>query len=298
MTIKCLRDAFIRGLTAGLKNPSGRGERIIVLHIGSDDGFLEGGQLVFQSKKTCDYHEEMNADVFEKWFLQVLPLLEPNSVIVLDNASYHSRYVEKIPNTSSRKDEIIQWLVARGVNVDQSYLKAELLLEVEKLKPAYQRRRIDVMAEQHGHTVLRLPPYHCELNPIELIWAAMKQYVARLNKTFKMTDLKILLQESITKITPELWRKCIQHVVEKVEPDMWDLGEVMDRLVEVKPMIINIGPDDSDSDDSIEAENNSQPSESDLARNLAEDSMDIDEEVENDSGIAQVRVIDCDWDSD
>ncbi|CAK1585278.1 unnamed protein product [Parnassius mnemosyne] len=32
------------------------------------------------------------------------------------------------------------------------------------------------MAAECGVTVLRLPPYHCELNPIELIWAQAKGY--------------------------------------------------------------------------------------------------------------------------
>ena len=30
--------------------------------------------------------------------------------------------------------------------------------------------------------VLHLPPYHCELNAIELIWADEKNFVARENK--------------------------------------------------------------------------------------------------------------------
>ena len=47
------------GLTTGLKNPTGKGRRLIVLHIGSDSGVLEGGDLIMEFKKTVDYHEEM-----------------------------------------------------------------------------------------------------------------------------------------------------------------------------------------------------------------------------------------------
>ena len=36
MTIKSIRNAYIRGLTTGLPNPKGRGERIIILHIGNE----------------------------------------------------------------------------------------------------------------------------------------------------------------------------------------------------------------------------------------------------------------------
>lgn len=61
------------------------------MHIGSDTGFVEGGLLTFESQHTGDYHEEMTAEVFENWFESVLDLVVPNSVIVMDNAPYHSR---------------------------------------------------------------------------------------------------------------------------------------------------------------------------------------------------------------
>ena len=41
---------------------------------------------------------------------------------------------------------------------------------------------IEAIAEQAAHVVLRLPTYHCELNPTELAWAAEKNYVAAENK--------------------------------------------------------------------------------------------------------------------
>lgn len=43
----------------------------------------------------------------------------------------------------------------------------------------------DVIAERLGHSVVRLPIAHFELNRIELLWAQTKFYVARHNKTFK-----------------------------------------------------------------------------------------------------------------
>ena len=38
---------------------------------------------------------------------------------------------------------------------------------------------IDNIAKKCGHEVILLPPYHCDLNAIELIWADEKNYVAR-----------------------------------------------------------------------------------------------------------------------
>ncbi|VVC38981.1 Hypothetical protein CINCED_3A022898, partial [Cinara cedri] len=55
------RHAFVQGLTTGSQNPSGKGKRLIVLHIGSKNGFVPGGLLCFEAKKTnTDNHEEMN----------------------------------------------------------------------------------------------------------------------------------------------------------------------------------------------------------------------------------------------
>lgn len=49
--VRSHQDAFLKGLSAGTVNPSGKGKRLIVLHIGSEDGFLPGGLLCLESKK-------------------------------------------------------------------------------------------------------------------------------------------------------------------------------------------------------------------------------------------------------
>ncbi|KAH9368486.1 hypothetical protein HPB48_018714 [Haemaphysalis longicornis] len=60
-------DALRRGLTAGLKQPSGKGEHVIVTHIGSKYGFVDGCLDVFRGKNTGEYHEEMDGLRFENW---------------------------------------------------------------------------------------------------------------------------------------------------------------------------------------------------------------------------------------
>ena len=35
---------------------------------------------------------------------------------------------------------------------------------------------IDNIAKTYGHKMLRLPPYHCDLNAIKLIWADEKNF--------------------------------------------------------------------------------------------------------------------------
>jgi transposase len=80
---------------------------------------------------------------------------------------------------------------------------------VKQHKHKFERHAVDELAVQEGKTVLRLPPYHCELNPIELIWAQIKN--ASKNITFKLRDVKPLFQEAVEHVTDENWKKCIEH---------------------------------------------------------------------------------------
>ena len=244
-TIKSAKDAFLQGLSTGLKNPTGKGKRLIVLHIGSDTGFVPNGLLVFESKSTKEYHEEMCGDVFLEWFQKTLPELEPNSVVVMDNASYHSVKAEKLPTKNWNKPQIIRWLQSKNVRVVDNMCKAELFDEVKKIRGMYDKYVIDETAKEYNIRVLRLPPYHCELNPIELIWSQVKGYVAQNNTTFKLVDVRKLLEEACIQVTPEKWANCVRHVAEVEEPRCWDLD---DRIDSIEPVVINVANDSSSSD--------------------------------------------------
>ena len=146
LTVCSIKQAFLKGLSTGLKAPTGKGKRLILVHIGSETGFVEGAQLILISKSSADYHEEMNGELFHKWFSSVLPKLEPNSVIVCDNASYHGVRCEKVPSISWKKCDIINWLNDKGVDIEGDMLKVELLQKVASIKHRYEKYVIDEMA--------------------------------------------------------------------------------------------------------------------------------------------------------
>jgi len=50
-TVTSAQMAASEGLSTGAVNPTGKGKRLIVSHIGSQDGFVPGGLLCFESKK-------------------------------------------------------------------------------------------------------------------------------------------------------------------------------------------------------------------------------------------------------
>ena len=211
-------DEVTGGTKGGVRKPTGKGSRLIILHAGGENGWIDGADLVFQSKKsTGDYHDEMNSERFEEWFRdQLLPNLQPSSLIVMDNASYHSRKLEPIPTMSSRKSQMQDWLVAHGIEFPERALKRELinLIRLSNPQPKYV---VDELAKASGHEVVRLPPYHCELNPIELCWSQVKGYIKENNTKFTLTFVKELTYGGFSKVGPEQWKRNVIHVREKVE---------------------------------------------------------------------------------
>jgi len=70
---------------------------------------------------------------------------------------------------------------------------------------------IDNIARKHEHSILRTPPYHPELQPIETCWAIVKNHVAR-NNDCTMKKVQILLEEGFEKVTTKTCQKLIKKV--------------------------------------------------------------------------------------
>ena len=86
-TVKSAADAEERGLTTGVKRPAGKGQRLIMMAMGGINGFVKPSvKLWKRSAKdgvmSEDYHSDINAEGFEAWIREVLPLLPKNSVLV------------------------------------------------------------------------------------------------------------------------------------------------------------------------------------------------------------------------
>lgn len=195
--------------------------------------------LVYRSISTDDrdYHSEMNGDIFKHWLENhLLPALDRPSLLVLDNASYHNVIdpEDKAPTTSSRKAAIAEWQRRHAIDFEETHTKKQLL-QLSKSVTEPKKYSIDKVINAHGHEALRLPPYHCNLNPIELVWAKVKGQVAANNKTFKMAETKQLTIDAIKEIGKDFFQKCEQHT-QKIERQYWE----KDGLTQVQaPVIIN-----------------------------------------------------------
>lgn len=77
------------------------------------------------------------------------------------------------------------------------------------------------MAESLGHTVVRLPPYHCMFNPTEHIWRQLKSEFRR-NNTSPSYTVVALIQTETASISDSSWAKCVSHI-KKVEKSYRDI---------------------------------------------------------------------------
>ena len=63
-------DRVQSGIKEGIRKPPGKGTRLIILHAGCKNGWIDGADLFLQSKKTTgDYHDEMNQIILKNRFM-------------------------------------------------------------------------------------------------------------------------------------------------------------------------------------------------------------------------------------
>jgi len=137
----------------------------------------------------------------------------------MDNAPYHNILSEHSPPTPScSKKRIRDWLEQNKIYCRDDCLKPELIEIFKKIapEPTY---AIDEIAKSYGHEVIRTPPYHPELQPIETCWGVVKNHIAR-NCDFTMKNLIKQLDVGFEKVTAQTCSKIIAKV-RKVEDEFW-----------------------------------------------------------------------------
>lgn len=214
-----------------VNKPSGVGPRLIIVNAIGCDGWIGGADLVFQAKKrTGDYHGQMNWDNFSRWFsTQLLPNIPANSMIIMDNASYHNAYVEDgaLPSGTSSKDELRDWLTRNGIPWQDDMLKVELWGLCKRFAPKPEFK-LDRLAREEGHVILRTPPYHPELQPIEVCWAVVKNELAD-KCDYTMANLRSQVPKAFDKVTADTCRKIIANIAE-TEERFWLEDDQLDEL--------------------------------------------------------------------
>jgi len=68
----------------------------------------------------------------------------------------------------------------------------------------------------------------------------VKGYVKQKNTTYKIEDVRQLLNTGIERVTPQNWKNVIKHVIEE-EDRIWTADEIMDDMIDaMEPCILTI----------------------------------------------------------
>lgn len=179
-----------------------------------------------------DYHGNFTADLFEEIFRRLCDQLTlmgfPGCDIHMDGASYHVRDSERPPNKNSKKDVIRKWLEDRKIPIPESAEHGKLTraslhdIVKEATKDTKTQSNSYRIAQEHGnHIILKTPPYHCELQPIEMIWGVGKNMVGA---DAEGDDTELSLHRKLDLVFSHIpehtflsaWEKCIVKCQEYV----------------------------------------------------------------------------------
>ncbi|XP_065310615.1 uncharacterized protein [Dermacentor albipictus] len=189
----------------------------------------------------------MDGNCFETWFSSVVHRMPPRRVIVMDNASYHFGRVEKIPSLPWQRAEIQDWVGSKAFPCHVAMTKTQLFDTVATVKTKFMKYWVDAVAECGGFNVLRHSPYRCYCNPIELIWAQIKNGVAEMNTRFKTKHVHNLFLVELENATRVNWAKAVQHV-KGIETHFWELRGFSYMM---EPIIINLGSGNNTSESEL-----------------------------------------------
>ena len=122
------------------------------------------------------------ADWFENTLTVNLPK-ERKVVVVMDSAKYHCRFIAKATTMKMKRGEVIAAMSKHDIEISNPVPTKLVLLEkiLMILKNIVKQYVIDCITEKARYSVLRLPLYHCILNPTELAWNQLKYHAGNLN---------------------------------------------------------------------------------------------------------------------
>jgi transposase len=157
---------------------------------------------------------------------------------------------EKLPTSCSTKAKMQEWLINHHVQFEVNYTKNQLWEVITPFRRNYQKQYVvDKILNDHGHEVLRLPPYHCQYNPIELAWGLSKNYYNKHINEQPSSRNKVadLWSESLLKCTPEIWQNYCTHCDELIASD-WTKHMGNFSVANIPPFIISLADSDSESE--------------------------------------------------
>ena len=157
--------------------------------------------------------------------------------------------LEKLPSRNWKKDQMQDWLIKHNVKIEGKITKNYLWSLIQPFRKDNNKRYVtDEFLKENGYEVLRLPPYHCEYNPIEMAWGFCKNYYnKRINSQLSSNDkVKNLWLEALSNCTSDMWQNFCKHC-EKLISEDWVkyMGNI--SFENIPPFIISLEESESES---------------------------------------------------
>jgi len=206
-------------------------------------------ELVFEEvledgQDDSDYHNTMTGAKFVAWLrnrlLPTFAALYPGKkmFLVMDNAGYHKPRDESWVSSSKaqNKHSLAHLLLDLGVSQltttgayprtvpahrfeasigDGGPSKDDLLAAVQKWlaeHPDHNRTVVEQLMSDAGHALVYTPPYCPEVQPIELLWAKVKRYVAAHSTHGRsLTEAREQTEEGFEAVTKMFCNSIVKH---------------------------------------------------------------------------------------
>jgi DDE superfamily endonuclease len=201
-------------------------------------------ELLEDGQDDSDYHNTMTGVKFVAWLrnrlLSTFAAMYPGKkmYLVLDNASYHKARDETWVSCSASKTkhELAHQLLDLGVeqlttlDVTPRVIpahkfgatpsqggpkKADLIAAVQKWldeHPNHNHTVVEQVMSDAGHTLIYTPPFCPEVQPIELLWAKVKRYVAdRSTHNRSITEAREQTEDGFEKVTKSFCMSIVAH---------------------------------------------------------------------------------------
>ena len=138
--------------------------------------------------------------------------------IIIDNATCHNKLTPESepPKRAWKKQLVIDWLTTRRIKYEPYMTKAELIqLAFMHLPP--KEFIVDKVASKYNIEIIKIPVKHCVLNPIELAWVGLKNYLRKQNVCFSLEDVGQLCNEWLAACGPDHVSGYFSHVYKSEE---------------------------------------------------------------------------------
>ena len=207
----------------------------------------------------CDEVHLMDNNHFVAWMDSTASTLRSehgksaNIAIIIDNATWHNKLTPESepPKRAWRKQLIADWLTKRKIKFETYMTKPELMqLAFSQLPP--KQYIVDKVANKYDIEIVRIPVKHCVLNPIELAWAGLKNYVRQQNVRFSLNDVAQLCNEWLAACGPENASNYFAHVYKHEETFKIadkNAEELENDLIDSEDDVVSGTSNDDDTDD-------------------------------------------------